>query len=63
MYVALPCFRGSDDHYEYEKYENNLKKFFSYFSLASEKKYRYAQMKLVEKAYCWEKNSHTDCRC
>ena len=31
MYAALPYFQSSNDHYGYEKWENNLKDFFSYF--------------------------------
>jgi len=30
MYAAFLCFRGSDDHYGYEKWENNLEEFFSF---------------------------------
>jgi len=62
MYAAIPYFRGSDDHYGYEKWENNLELFFSYFILTSEQKCYYAQMKLVGKAYCWGKGSHFDYR-
>ena len=36
MYAAIPCFRGSDDHYRYEKWENNFEVLFSYFVLISE---------------------------
>ena len=50
MYAAILCFRGSDDHYGYEKWENNLEVLFSYFVLISEQKYHYFQMKLVRKA-------------
>ena len=57
MYAALSCFRGSDDQYGYEKWERNLKDFFSYFILASEQKCRYTQMKLVGKAYCGGKTA------
>jgi len=63
VYAALSCFRGSDDQYEYEKWESNLKIFFNYFILTSEQKYRYAQMKFVEKVYCWRKGSHIDYLC
>ena len=36
MYVTIPYFRGSDNQYGYEKWESNLKDFFSYFILTSE---------------------------
>ena len=63
MYAALPCFQDSDNQYGYEKWENNFK-VFSYFVLtSSEQKCHYVQMKLVGKAYCWEKGSHIDYRC
>ena len=59
---ATPCFRSSDDQYGYEKWESNLEDFFSYFLLTSEQKCHCAQMKFVEKAYCWRKCSHIDYR-
>jgi len=46
MYATLPCFRGSDDQYGYEKWESNLEDFFSYFILTSKQKCRYAQIKI-----------------
>ena len=36
MYADLSYFRGSNDQYGYEKWENNLKDFFSYFILTSQ---------------------------
>jgi len=33
MHVSISYFRGSYDHYGYEKWENHLEKFFNYFSL------------------------------
>jgi len=51
MYAAIRCFRGSSHHYEYENWENHLEDFFSYFSLASEQKCRYTQMKLIGETY------------
>jgi len=63
MYATIPYFLGSNDHIGYEKWENDLEEFFSYFILTSEQKYRYAQMKLVGKAYYWGKGSHIDYRC
>ena len=39
----------------------NLEELFRYFLLTSEQKYR-AQMRLVEKAYWWWKDSHIDRR-
>jgi len=53
MYAAIPYFRSSSDHYEYENCENHFEDFFSYFSWTSEQKCRYAQMKLTGKAYWW----------
>ena len=60
MYVALLCFRGSNDHIGYEEWENILEAFFSYYILTSEEKYYYAQMKQVGHAYWWWKDSHID---
>ena len=37
--------------------------FFSYFSLTSEQKYRYAQMRLVGEAYGWLEDTYINCRC
>ena len=53
MYAAIPYFRSSKDNIGDEKWENDLKKFFSYFILTSEQKYHYAQMKLIGHAYWW----------
>ena len=53
MSVAILCFLGSYDRDGFEKWENNLKVFFSYFILTSEQKCRYAQMRLVGEAYWW----------
>jgi len=50
-YAAISYFRGSNDHYRYENWENYLKIFFSYFSLTSKQKCHYTQMKLVGEAY------------
>ena len=51
MSAAIPCFWGSHDHDGYEKWESNLKAFFSYFVLTYEQKCRYAQMRQVGEAY------------
>jgi len=50
MHMALSCFWGSDDHYEYEKWESNLELFQLICSTAKQK-CCYAQMKLVREAY------------
>ena len=42
---------------------SELEKFFSYFSLTSKQKCRYAQIKLVGKTYWRGKDNHIDCRC
>ena len=44
MFEAVPLFQGFDDHYGYED-------FFSYFSLTTEDKCRYARLKLDGEAY------------
>jgi len=62
MYMTFSYFRGSDDQYEYEKWESNLEAFFSYFILTSEQKYCYAHMRLIREAYWWWKNNHSSCR-
>ena len=51
---AIFYFRSSHDH---------LEEFFSYFSLTSEQKCRYVQMRLVGEAYWWWKESHSFYRC
>ena len=43
MYAAIMYFRSSDDHYGYEKWENNIGAFFSYFVPTSKQKFYYAQ--------------------
>ena len=63
MYATIPYFRGSHDHYGYDRWKNHLEEFFSYFSPTSEQKCCYAQMRLVGEAYCWWKDSHSFCRC
>jgi len=62
MFMVVPHFWGSSDHYRYEEWENHLEDFFSYFSLTSEQKYQYAQMRLIGEAYKLLEDSHIDCR-
>ena len=62
MHAIIPYFRDSKDYDEYEKWEDRLEDFFSFFSLIHEQKCRYAQMKLIEEAYWWWEDSHIDCR-
>ena len=38
MFKAVSFFRGFNDCYRYEAWENDLEDFFSYFFLTSEKK-------------------------
>ena len=60
VYCCL-AFWGSSDRYGYHERKNHLEDFFSYFSLTSEQKYGYAQMRLVGEAYWWLKDGHIDC--
>ena len=53
MYAAIPYFQDFNDHDGYKERTNHLEYLFSYFSLTTEQKYRYAQMKLDGKAYWW----------
>ena len=39
-----------------------LEKFFSYFELTTEEKYRYVRLKLDGEAYYWWKDNHRLCR-
>ena len=62
MYATLPYFQGSNDHDGYEKWENHLEDFFSYFFLTPEQNCRYAQLKLAGESYWWWEDSHINCR-
>jgi len=53
MYAAITYFQDFNDHDGYKERTNHLEYLFSYFSLTTEQKYRYAQMKLDGKAYWW----------
>jgi len=63
MFTAVLHFLGSNDLYRYEERQNQLEKFFSYFFLTSEQKYRYVQMRIVGKAYWWWEDSHNHIDC
>jgi len=49
MYVTISYFQCFNDCYEYKDWESQLEDLCSYFSLTTEEKYRYAQLKLMEK--------------
>ena len=51
MYAAILYFRGSYDRYGYGYWESQLVDCFSYFSLTTEEKYRYARLRLDGEAY------------
>ena len=53
MYTVVSYFWGSHDRYEYKEWKIIFEEIFSYFSLTSEHKYHYAQMRLVGEAYWW----------
>ena len=61
MFTVVLHFWGSSDRYGYEVWENHFEYFFNYFSMTSEQKYRYAQMRLDREAYKWLEDSHIDC--
>ena len=62
MFEAVPLFRGFNDCYEYEVWENDLEDIFSYFFLTTDEKYRYAILKLDGEAYYWWRNNYRLCR-
>ena len=61
MYVAISYFRVLMIVTNMRS-EKNLEESFSYFSLTSEHKCRYTQMKLVGETYWWWKDNNRFCR-
>lgn len=53
LYNAVPIFHGHNDYNGYEDCESYLDHFFCFFSLTTEQKYYYSQLKLIGEVSAW----------
>jgi len=59
--MRLSHIFGSNDHYEYENWENHIENIFCYFFLTSKQKCCYIQMKQAGETYWRWKANHRFC--